>query len=178
MGTRVRGFSIVFHNVKNDSKSPVEAHFKNTKPAELLVALEPYPKGEGFHIHVYVSYKNPRFFDKTLSSCIELSKNIIQPRPEGEVRDWGRVEVDRMRGTFKEATAYLTNPKKEKECDPEVTHTKADEVECDICGCRAPAPFMRCQFADDLTMGRCHKCHLKRLTPPKYPRIALSPWEI
>lgn len=175
--SRIRSFSIVFHNVKDDAKSSVENHFKSNNPKEILVSMEPYPESEGHHIHVFVCFKNAHFFTKMLESCILLSTKLVAPRPDDITGDWGRVQVDKMRGTFKEATAYLTNPVKDKECDPEVTHHKADVISCDICGCQAPAILMRCQFADDMTVGRCHKCHLRRLTPPCRPRLALDVWE-
>lgn len=118
--SKFRSFSIVIHNVKDDSKSSVENHFRSTSPTQLLVALEPYPENEGHHIHVFVSYKSQRAFKSMLASTESLSKKIVSPKPEGETRSWGRVQVDQMRGTFSQATAYLTEPKKDKPVDPNV----------------------------------------------------------
>lgn len=119
--SRIRQFSIVFHNVKHDSKLSVENYFTALSPTKLLVAMEPYPQEEGFHIHVFVSFGNPRSFKSVLASCESFSKKIVSPRPEGEERSWGRVQVDQMRGTFEQATAYLTVPQKKKEVDPQLT---------------------------------------------------------
>lgn len=119
--SKFRSYSIVLHNVRDDAKVSVENHFKAFSPSKLLVAMEPYPQGEGHHIHVFVSYTNPRSFKSVLSSTKSLSEKIVAPRPEGETRDWGRVQVDQMRGTFEQATAYLTTPKKEKPVDPNLT---------------------------------------------------------
>jgi len=82
--------------------------------------MEPYPENEGHHVHVFVSYKSQRSFKSMLSSTKSLSEKIVALRPDGETRDWGRVQVDQMRGTFEQATAYLTNPEKDKPLDPDV----------------------------------------------------------
>ena len=119
--SKFRSYSIVIHNVNDASKLSVENHFKAFSPSKLLVALEPYPQGQGFHIHVFVSFTNPRSFKSVLSSTQSLSKKIVTQKPEGETRDWGRVQVDQMRGNFEQATAYLTEPKKDKPVDPNVT---------------------------------------------------------
>lgn len=118
--SKFRSYSIVIHNVKDDSKLSVENHFQKTSPSKLLVAMEPYPEEEGFHVHVFVSYKSQRSFKSVLSATQSLSDKIVAPRPEGETRDWGRVQVDQMRGTFSQATAYLTEPQKDKPVDPDV----------------------------------------------------------
>lgn len=124
--TKCRSFSIVLHNVKDDSKSSVENHFQATSPLKLLVAMEPYSQDEGHHIHVFVSYKCPRSFKSMLTSTESFSKLIVTEKPEGETRSWGRVQVDQMRGTFEQATAYLTNPQKDKVCDTNVTSIDND----------------------------------------------------
>jgi len=113
--TKYRSFSIVFHNVSEDCKSGVQNQFKDS--SKLLVALEPYPEQEGFHIHVFVTYPNARAHKAILKMCQQFSANIVVPCPEGETRSWGRVQVDQMRGSFAQATAYLTVPKKDKICD-------------------------------------------------------------
>lgn len=118
--SKFRSYSIVLHNVKDDSKSSVENHFKASNPIKLLVALESYPESEGYHIHVFVSYKSQRSFKSVLSATQSLSEKIVAPRPDGETRAWGRVQVDKMRGTFEQATAYLVNPDKDKPLDPNV----------------------------------------------------------
>jgi len=119
--SKFRSFSIVIHNANDSSKSSVENHFRSFSPVKLLVAMEPYPEGEGFHIHVFVSFQNPRSFQSVLTSTQSLSQKVVSDKPEGETRDWGRVQVDQMRGSFEQATAYLTNPKKDKPLDPNVS---------------------------------------------------------
>lgn len=155
--TRLRAFTIVFHNVKHGAKPCVNEWAQAQSPTQLLVALEPYPQGEGFHIHVFMSFKNPREFKVILKKAQDLSATIIEPRPEGEERDWGRVQVDRMRGTFQEATAYLTNPEKDKICDTSVIKFKKGVLKCDVCDCYGTAMDFGADYPDGKT-GRCRKC--------------------
>jgi hypothetical protein len=158
---RFRSFSIVFHNVKDDSKPPVERYFDALSPVQLLVALEPYPQDEGHHIHVFVSFKNPRQFKVMLDKCIEFSAQIVAPKPEGEVRDWGRVQVDQMRGTFEQATKYLTDPNKDKEVDPDLTivqNPSKFEIKCDVCGKLFPWIDTAVQYMTPQGLGRCRPC--------------------
>jgi len=119
--SKFRQFSIVLHNVHPDHKTTIENHFRAQNPTKLVVALEPYPESEGFHCHVFVSFKSDHSFKKMLSSTKTLSTHVITEKPEGEERDWGRVQVDQMRGNFSQATAYLTEPQKKKEVDPNLT---------------------------------------------------------
>jgi len=159
--SRPRGFSIVFHNVKNDSKPPVERYFNSLSPVQLLVAMEPYGESPGHHIHVFVSFKNARQFKVMLDKCLKFSESIVSPKPEGEERDWGRVQVDQMRGTFEEATKYLTAPKKEKECDPDVTVVQNPtrfQIKCDVCGKIFWWIDTAAQYMNPLGFGRCHQC--------------------
>jgi hypothetical protein len=123
---RSRSFSIVFHNVKDDCKQSITNSFSDAK--KFVCALEPYPEQSGHHIHVFVEYPNQRFQKAMLKKCQAIVPSIIAPKPPAEERSWGRVQVDVMRGTFAQATAYLTNPKKDKICDDDVT-TKNPEQE-------------------------------------------------
>lgn len=154
---RIRKFTIVFHNVKDDSKPSVETFIKAKNPSEYLVALEPYPKSEGNHIHLFVSFKHPRQFSVMLNDCIEFSKTIIDTEPENCTTDWGRVECDTMRGSFKQATKYLTNPDKDKICDENLISHKKGVVRCDVCGVSSHWTDMACDYADGKT-GRCRRC--------------------
>lgn len=128
--SKLRQFSIVLHNVRPDTKPIVESFVATFDPVKSVVAYEPYPEQDGYHCHIFVKFKNSRGFKSTLSHFEIFSKSIIAPKPEGEERSWGRVQVDQMRGTFEQATAYLTNPKKDKPVDPNVQlHSKPDPYE-------------------------------------------------
>jgi len=154
---RVRGFSIVFHNVRDDCKSSVEKFIKAENPSQYLVALEPYPESEGHHVHLFVSFKNPRQFKVMLNKCIEFSNSIMTEKPPDTITDWGRVQVDTMRGSFKQATKYLTNPDKDKICDENVVKKKKGDIMCDVCGTIGPWVDMACDYPDGET-GRCRGC--------------------
>lgn len=132
MPSKIRQFSIVLHNVLESSKPSVESFCLTLNPTSHVIAYEPYPDQDGFHSHVFIKFQNPRAFKSVLNSFENLmtSPSILAPKPEGEERSWGRVQVDQMRGTFEQATAYLTNPKKDKPVDPNVTlHVKPDPLE-------------------------------------------------
>ncbi len=118
--SRVRQFTIVFHNVKDDAKPQVEAYFDSIGYEKFLQAMEPYPQSDGYHIHVFVQFKNPRRFTAMLEQMKNLSKRIMAVKPEGCQTDWGRVQIDRMYGTFDQATAYLKGETKDKPLDPNV----------------------------------------------------------
>lgn len=118
MGSRARQFSIVFHNVKDDCKPAVERFFSDAQ--KRIVALEPYPEQHGYHIHVFVQYTNQRYFKSMLAACERFKSHIVSEKPPTETRDWGRVQVDVMRGSFEQAHKYLTAPDKDKPVDPNV----------------------------------------------------------
>ena len=124
-----RQFSIVLHNVISTSKTTVEDFVASLNPTNSVVALEPYPDQDGFHIHIFLKFPNRRSFTSVLNLFKTFAKSplVLAPKPEGEERSWGRVQVDQMRGSFDQAVSYLTNPKKDKPVDPSVLlHSKPD----------------------------------------------------
>lgn len=130
MSSKIRQFSIVLHNVLETSKPSVEAYCLSMNPITHVIAYERYPDQDGFHCHIFIKFRNQRAFKSILKSFETFSKTILAPKPEGEERSWGRVQVDQMRGTFEQATAYLTNPKKDKPVDPNVVlHNAPDPFE-------------------------------------------------
>jgi len=124
-----RQYSIVLHNVISTSKTTVEDFVASLTPTTSVVAIEPYPDQDGFHIHIFLKFPTQRHFKSVLNlfKTFAQSPSVLAPKPEGEERSWGRVQVDQMRGSFDQAVAYLTNPKKDKPVDPEVLlHSKPD----------------------------------------------------
>lgn len=115
---KFRSYCIVIHNVRPDCKPTVVQHVSGAKRS--AVALEPYKNQSGFHIHIQIQYVNQRHFNAVLDEFNNLSKKICEIKPEGEDRGWGRVQVDQMRGTFEQATAYLVDPRKSKPVDGQV----------------------------------------------------------
>jgi len=108
-----RQFCIVVHNVKENITSIIEQH-NVSKVKEMLMSVEPYPQGGGQHLHLFLQYTNQRSFKSVLNEYEKLSKRLIEPKPADEVRSWGRVQVDVMRGRFDQANAYLLGETKDK----------------------------------------------------------------
>lgn len=78
------------------------------------MSIEPYPQGNGSHLHLFIQYSNPRSFRAVLNELERFKKRIVVPRPEDESRDWGRVQLDVMRGRFSQANSYLMGETKDK----------------------------------------------------------------
>lgn len=111
--TKFRQFCIVIHNVKKECESTVKEH-NAQKTKEMLLSVEPYPQGNGQHLHLFIQYPNQRSFKSVLNEYEQFAKRIIEPKPEGEERAWGRVQVDVMKGRFDQAEAYLKGETKDK----------------------------------------------------------------
>lgn len=116
--TKFRKYCVVFHNVREDCKPQLEAAFPQS--SRIVIGVEPYPHQNGHHAHMFIDFGNPRSFKNILEIMINISKGIIVPRPAGAEGDWGRVQVDSMRGSWDQAVAYLVSPNKDKPLDPNV----------------------------------------------------------
>lgn len=159
--TKVRGFSIVFHNVMPAAKPKVEQFIAKRKPTRSVVACEPYPEQEGFHIHLFCQFSCQQSFQRMLNDCLDLAKTpgFNAERPEGETRCWGRVEVEQLFAKdWEDCTGYLTNPKKDKPLDPEVRSATKFDRTCDICGVVFDHRFGDSYDYPDCKSGRCWKC--------------------
>jgi hypothetical protein len=113
MSSKHRQFCIVIHNVRKEIEDIVNKH-NAQKAKESILSVEPYPEGDGQHLHLYIQYPNPRYFKSVLNEYEQLAKRLIEPKPIGEERAWGRVQVDVMRGRFDQAEAYLEGETKDK----------------------------------------------------------------
>lgn len=132
---RSRKFSIVQHQATEMSKQMWNDFLVSMNPLEYLVSREPNPpeNGEGFHIHVYVQFKNDRWSTRFFNFHKFNKVKLVTNRPadcniEGE---WGRLQVDPMRGKMPHADKYLTNPDKDKEIDPDVIKFNLEEKQRD-----------------------------------------------
>lgn len=108
-----RQFSIVFHNVLQEKSQEVIRQYV-AKAKEYVMSCEPYPQGEGYHLHLFIQYPNQRSFFSVLKELEQIKKKFVAPRPEGQEGDWGRVQLDPMRGRFDQAEAYLQGATKDK----------------------------------------------------------------
>ena len=59
---------------------------------EFTMSVEPYPQGDGSHLHLFIQYKNQRSFKSVLRELEMLKSKFVVPKPQDEVRDWGRVQ--------------------------------------------------------------------------------------
>lgn len=130
---RSRKFCIVQHQSNEASKQMWNDFLVSMNPLEYLVSREPNPpeNGEGFHIHIFVQFKNDRWSTKFFNYHSNNFHKLTTPRPEGEERAWGRLDVKPMRGSFKEATKYLVNPDKDKEVDTDVINYNRENEQRD-----------------------------------------------
>ncbi len=111
--SKFRKYNIVFHNVDSEKCYPILENYAK-KAKEYVLSVEPYPKGDGFHSHLSIEYQNQRSFKNVLKELEKLKVAFIATRPEGTKGDWGRVQLDRMRGTFKQNESYLLGETKDK----------------------------------------------------------------
>lgn len=108
-----RQYSIVFHNVEKEKSQDILKQYV-AKAKEYVLSVEPYPQGEGFHAHLFIQYGNQRSFFSVLKELEILKKKMVCPGPDDCKGDWGRVQLDPMRGRFSQAEAYLNGETKDK----------------------------------------------------------------
>lgn len=113
---KYRRWKIVIHNVAEDSQDKVNQHFTDKKYTKMISSVEPYPEQPGFHLHIYIQYKNRRYFSPLLKELKGLSSRIRCGTHIPSGGDVGRVELDRWRAgeTWAQKVKYLTNPIKDK----------------------------------------------------------------
>lgn len=124
MPSKHRQYTIVIHNVNEKSQPIVKQYAAQAK--EYVMSIEPYPQGNGSHLHLFIQYSNPRSFRAVLNELERFKKRIVVPRPQDESRDWGRVQLDVMRGRFSQANSYLMGETKEKPTGEVVSHKKGN----------------------------------------------------
>lgn len=145
-----RKFSVVCHNVKKDSRDQWIKVLGPTK--EFTAAVEEYPDQPGcYHLQCFVEFPNPRNKMSVLNELQNATKRLCVPRPMGEERAWGRVQVDVMRGTMDQGHKYLTNPDKDKPLG-DAKRQRTSECECRECGHR----FDIKSLLEDKNL--CYKC--------------------
>jgi len=103
MGSRLRQFSVVIHDVPSGSKSLVQAALHKLCK-KYVIALERYNHQEGYHLHLFYLCKN--------------ASSILREVNRWKAFKWGRVQVDPMRGTFDQASVYVIAADKVKYQDP------------------------------------------------------------
>lgn len=97
--------------------------------------MEPYPSGLGYHYHIFLEFSNARHKMSLLKSLQSCQEGHIDRDTDSTEGMKGRIQVDKMQGTFVQATAYLTQEltKKDKICgEPEVINVAP--LNCSKCG--------------------------------------------
>ena len=77
-----RQYSIVFHNVDQE-KAQDKLQEYVAKAKEYVMSCEPYPEGEGFHLHLFIQYPNQRSFFSVLKELENIKKKFLAPKPPG-----------------------------------------------------------------------------------------------
>lgn len=169
---RAKSFSFVIHNVKSyESKNVLEQHYK-PMVTRMVCACEKYPpdhpgllsgvdQGYG-HIHLFVTFRNARYFFATLNHLKDFTADhLIGPKPEGCTGNWGRVELDTLKGSFEEAKRYCEGLTKDKPTDPNVTDYRGvpnGHIRCDVCQRDFHWVDSQYQYYDERGLGRCFLC--------------------
>ena len=154
--SKFRKFSLVIHNV-NPQEDQYWSKVIGTLSAKKAVhSIEPYPEHpDHYHIHIFVEFANPRSFHQILHLFEQFKNNHILPAPD-KTKTPGRVQCDPMRGSFEEATAYLTEGQSKKDKLFGVPKTVNKNCsKCDFCQNITPNLFIHKR--DGFTM--CSRCN-------------------
>lgn len=154
MGTpkfRARGFSVVIHNVHNEPEYWTRI-VDGMQYDRRVLSFEPYPHQDGHHLHIFTEHKNPCSSAKFFTVLEQAKLGHIE---EGDGK--GRIQIDSRKGTFQEATAYLTQAetKKEKTCGTPLLHRKGVAT-CMDCGHQDRDFYMGMSFPNG--QFKCYKC--------------------
>lgn len=86
----------------------------NPQVKEYSYSVEPYNHQDGHHLHLFVQYINQKHIPAVLKEVNKQKLQCLASRPEGEVRDWGRLWLQPQKGKLEECTAYLQGETKSK----------------------------------------------------------------
>lgn len=167
--SKIRKFSIVFHNTNPQAKPIIEAYFSRQNPKWVIIGEEPYPDQDvpDKHIHIFIEYHNPRSFKKLLKECETLSvRTVYQPQlREGA---WGRVQLDQGYGSQQECDDYLAGLTKDKPVDENVTRLEAPPPGHYFCySCKNHFHGINMTISHPNSTGVCGPCYQK--TKDTYP---------
>lgn len=176
--SKFRGVSCVIHNVFESDRMYWYDNIKLLNHKEFVLSLEPYVKEKegrvplGHHLHVYMSFTNPRSKFEVLRELQTLGEGHVDYQDPIQGAK-GRVQVDKMRGTFAQATAYLTKDltkKKHKICGEPMKHVApVPTYPCGICHLK----YHNSYFLHD---SMCYVCEYSTsMWNSKYKTIYLLP---
>lgn len=161
--SKSRNYSIVIHNVLPEDDQYWKTVVNSLNPRRSVVSMEPYPSGKGYHFHIFLEFDNARHKMSLLKSLQSVQEGHIDYTSDDTEGMKGRIQVDKMLGSFVQATAYLTQSltKKDKVCgDPVVTNHKM--LVCKTCGITKGETLRWFQenYADGSV--QCHNCCFQR----------------
>lgn len=155
-------YSITFHNVRPGSKAHIQNAFRALPKFKAEVsAEEPYEQADrpDRHVHLFVEFYNQRHFNSILKISQRIGKPYIYPEQlfPGE---WGRVHVEKGRGSMTECLNYLEGGTKEKGLDPEVleVHQAPPPGHYYCYKCKNYKRPMDCRFTHPSGEGVCFRC--------------------
>jgi len=114
--SKFRRWKIVIHNVDEYCQGKVNQHFLGKKHTKVISSVEPYDDTPGYHLHIYIQYKNRRYFQPLLKELKDLSSKVRCTKHLPDEGDIGRVQLDQWKvgETWAQKVQYLTNPVKDK----------------------------------------------------------------
>ena len=110
---KIRMWNVTFHNVDELKANAILLEYVKDAQ-EYLFSVEPYPNQPGHHAHLTIVYRNQRYFKPVLKELEKIIKKAIALRPPGETRHWGRVHLEKTRGTLEQNIDYLKGLTKDK----------------------------------------------------------------
>lgn len=161
--SKFRNYSIVIHNVLPIDEQYWKNIVSSLSPRRSVVSMEPYPSGLGFHYHIFLEFDNARHKMSLLKAFQSVQTGHIDTETDKTEGQKGRIQVDKMLGSFAQATAYLTQDltKKDKVCGvPIITNHKT--LTCKKCGITKGETIR--WFQENYSDGSvlCHTCCLDR----------------
>jgi len=126
------GFSIVIHNFKPQAKELVETFIKEQTPSWSVVSLEPYPDKPGHHIHIFLKWKTQRRSIKWFNFHNDMKSRLVEDKPADVEGEWGRIQVDSLKGDKESCLKYLVNPDKDKPLGDNVKlvdHSRLEQID-------------------------------------------------
>lgn len=120
--TKSRGYKMVIHNVLQKSQATITNWIQTKNTVWATTSVEPYPEDESrYHLHIFIAFKTQVHKTSILKELQRMTTKVgfCAPRPEGEERDWNRVDVKPMivkdlKQTFDACNDYLQGATKDK----------------------------------------------------------------
>lgn len=146
-----RCWSVVIHDVPPQAKELCHSVLKKLAKS-YMIALEPYDEETqkkssptGFHLHLFYELKSPSPKTRQLKKWEDFK--------------WGRVQVDpkHKNATKADQQVYLTNPNKNKTCDPSPIIFPNNQA--DYCGCKPPWLYQADLKSFEKYSRKCDELH-------------------